>query len=158
MVGSRPARASILTVEPDPTTARVLIDALEMVDYRVWHATDGREARALAERARPDLILLDLVLPDIDGLVLCSVLKAATDAPIIICSATSRRGDPVLALKLGADDFVRKPFEVDDLLARIEAILRRRPPAVSRGSGEIAAAFMSTRPAEVRLGDLPTPP
>jgi two-component system response regulator MtrA len=100
---------------------------LEYADYRVWHAVDGHDARGQLERARPDLILLDLMLPDIDGLVLCSVLKSVADVPIVICSASSRRSDPVLGLKLGADDFVRKPFEVDDLLARVEAVLRRAP-------------------------------
>jgi DNA-binding response OmpR family regulator len=124
----RPVRATILVVEDDPTTARTLADALQSADYRVWHATDGHEARKFLERAQPDLITLDLVLPDVDGLVLCSTLKGMADAPIIICSASNRRSDPVLSLKLGADDFVRKPFQVDDLLARIEAVLRRSPP------------------------------
>ena len=128
MLGLRPARASILVVEDDPAMARMLVDALELADYRVWHAADGQEARAHLERARPDLILLDLLLPDIDGLVLCSLLKSLAEVPIVICSASSRRSDPILSLKLGADDFVRKPFELDDLLARIEAVLRRAPP------------------------------
>src|SRR5207253_5001451 len=128
MVAMRPARASILVVEDDPAVAHSLIDALEFADYRVWHAVDGHDARGQLERARPDLILLDLMLPDVDGLVLCSLLKAIADVPIVVCSASSRRSDPVLSLKLGADDFVRKPFEVDDLLARVEAVLRRVPP------------------------------
>src|SRR5579859_3499053 len=115
MTGLRPVRASILVVEDDPVLARTLMDALELSGYRVWHAADGQEARGYVERARPDLILLDLVLPDIDGLVLCSLLKASVDVPIIICSGSLRRSDPVLALKLGADDFVRKPFELEDL-------------------------------------------
>src|SRR3954468_3059686 len=117
----RPARASILVVEDIPAMVRVgadhpavvrgLVDTLEEAGYRVWHALSGNDARDQLERARPDLILLDLMLPDIDGLVLCSVLKAAADVPIVICSGTSRRSDPVLALKLGADDFIKKPFE-----------------------------------------------
>ena len=124
----RPVRATILVVEDDPPIARTLVDALESADYRVWHAADGHEARKFLERARPDLITLDLVLPDVDGLVLCSTLKGMANVPIIICSASARRSDPVLSLKLGADDFVRKPFQVDDLLARIEAVLRRALP------------------------------
>jgi DNA-binding response OmpR family regulator len=126
MTALRPTRASILVVEDDPAAARMLIDALEDTDYRVWHATDGQDARGLVERADPDLILLDLMLPDIDGLVLCSLLKSIADVPIVICTASARRSDPVLALKLGADDFVRKPFEIEALLARIEAVLRAR--------------------------------
>jgi DNA-binding response OmpR family regulator len=121
----RPARASILVVEDDPSIVRTLVDLLEDADYRVWHAINGNDARDQLERAHPDLILLDLMLPDIDGLVLCSVLKSVADVPIVICSASSRRSDPILSLKLGADDFIKKPFQVDDLQARVEAVLRR---------------------------------
>jgi DNA-binding response OmpR family regulator len=153
MLGSRPARACVLVVEDDPVMARTFVDALELDGYRVWHAADGQEARALLERAHPDLILLDLLLPDIDGLVLCSMLKATAEVPIIICSASSRRSDPVLSLKLGADDFVRKPFELDDLLARIEAVLRRSP------SRSVASSIPTPpRTAELRVGDLVVEP
>jgi two-component system response regulator MtrA len=120
-------RATILVVEDDAAVARTLIDALDMAGYRVWHAMDGTDARHQLERVRPDMILLDLILPDIDGLVLCYTLKSAANVPIVICSATSRKRDPILALKLGADDFIHKPFELDDLLARVEAVLRRAP-------------------------------
>jgi DNA-binding response OmpR family regulator len=147
-MGPRSVRAAILVVEDDPATARALVDALEFADYRVWHAADGHEARGFLERARPDLVLLDLLLPDIDGLVLCSTLKSMVHVPVVICSASARRSDPVLSLKLGADDFVRKPFDIDDLLARIEAILRRAPPAASLGAGPLAAKPL------VRIGEL----
>lgn len=147
MSAIRPTRASILIVEDDPAVARTLMDAFEFADYRVWHAVDGHDARGQIERARPDLILLDLLLPDIDGLVLCSLLKSVADVPIVVCSATSRRGDPVLALKLGADDFVRKPFDMDDLLARVEAVLRRAPP---RPTGSLPPP----RVTEFRVGEL----
>ncbi len=143
----RPARASVLVVEDDPAVAHSLIDALEFADYRVWHAVDGHDARGQLERARPDLILLDLMLPDVDGLVLCSLLKVIADVPIVICSASSRRSDPVLSLKLGADDFVRKPFELEDLLARVEAVLRRVPPRVASG-------LPGPSVAEFRVGEL----
>src|SRR5947209_20383097 len=116
MAALRRARASILVVEDDPAVARVLVEGLELADYRVWHAVDGHDARGQIGRVRPDLILLDLMLPDIDGLVLCSLLKSVADVPTIICSGSSRRSDPILSLKLGADDFVKKPFELDDLL------------------------------------------
>ena len=137
------SRATILVVEDDSALARTLIDALDLAGYRVWHAIDGADARAHLERTRPDLILLDLILPDIDGLVLCYTLKSAANVPIVICSGTSRKRDPILALKLGADDFVRKPFELDDLLARIEVILRRTPRPVA-----------SPPPPELRVGEL----
>lgn len=150
MTGLRPVRASILVVEDDPVLAHTLVDVLELSGYRVWHAADGQEARIYIERARPDLILLDLVLPDIDGLVFCSLLKGIVDVPIIVCSGSSRRSDPVLALKLGADDFVRKPFEVEALLARIEAVLRRAPP---RADGTTPLP-PPPRQTELRVGDL----
>lgn len=148
----RSARASILVVEDDPPTVRMLMDALEDADYRVWHAVNGDEARAHLVQARPDLILLDLILPDIDGLVLCSVLKSVADVPIVICSASMRRSDPVLALKLGADDFIKKPFEIDDLLARIEAVLRRAGTDVSPPS------HPAPRSTELRIGGLVVEP
>lgn len=150
MTMGREARTSVLVVDHDPVVAQVLINALESAAYRVWHAADGKDARDQIERARPDLILLDLVLPDVDGLVLCSQLKAMTGVPIVICSGTARRGDPVLSLKLGADDFVRKPFDTDNLLARIEAVLRRAYP---RADGRLPA-----HAAELRVGDLVVDP
>src|SRR5689334_11303210 len=148
MASLRPVRASILVVEDDPVTTRALVDTLETADYRVWQAAGGLEVRTCMEHARPDLILQDLLLPDIDGLVLCSWLKSIVEVPIIICSGSSRRSDPVLALKLGADDFVRKPFEVEDLLARIEAVLRRAPPRPA------SARLPPPRQTELRVGEL----
>ena len=153
MPGMRPARASVLVVEDDPEVARGLVDSLELADYRVWHALDGRDARAQLDRARPDLIMLDLMLPDVDGLVLCSLLKSQVDIPIIVCSGTSRRSDPVLALKLGADDFVRKPYDLDDLLARIEAVLRRASAHPAHHQPGPAGAS-PPRYGEVRVGEL----
>src|SRR6267378_6225842 len=147
-----PSRASILVVEDDPAVARALVDALEFTDYRVWHAVDGHDAQGQLDRAQPDLVLLDLMLPDIDGLVLCSRLKSVAEVPIIICSGSARRSDPILALKLGADDFIKKPFEVDDVLARVEAVLRRAPPRSADGvvtpppSTELRAGELSVEP------------
>jgi DNA-binding response OmpR family regulator len=147
MAAMRSARASILVIEDDPGTAQVLVEALELADYRVWHAVDGRDARHQLDRARPDLILLDLMLPDIDGLVLCSLLRSIANVPTIVCTASSRRADPILALKLGADDYVKKPFELEDLLARVEAVLRRAPPQGSQ-------TLPPQRSTELRVGEL----
>jgi DNA-binding response OmpR family regulator len=116
---------TILLVEDDPDTARSLTKALESGGYRVTAVDTGQEARSIIEHVRPDLILLDLMLPDTDGLVLTTALKTLTNAPIIICSARQEQVDRVLGLKLGADDFVAKPFDLDELEARIEAVLRR---------------------------------
>src|SRR6266542_2660670 len=117
--------ASILLVEDDPAIALTLVDVLEGAGHTVRHASTGAEAKTLVEEALPDLIILDLMLPDADGLVLCSDLKARAGVPIIICSASNQTRDRVLSLKLGADDFIGKPFDIDELEARVEAVLRR---------------------------------
>jgi DNA-binding response OmpR family regulator len=126
-------RGTILLVEDDPTVAAMLKDRLEARGYRVWHAESAAEAEALAGELRLDLIILDLMLPDAHGLVLCAELKDKKVAPVIICSGTKRRDDAALGFKLGAEDFVAKPFSVGELEARIEAALRRASP---RGAAE----------------------
>jgi DNA-binding response OmpR family regulator len=160
----------ILLVEDDPDTARSLSKALESSGYRVTAVDTGGEARSIIEHVRPDLILLDLMLPDTDGLVLTTALKTLTKAPIIICSARQEQVDRVLGLKLGADDFVAKPFELDELEARIEAVLRRAsrvrevptaPPdqirvgelliSQSRGTVTLASQAVHLTPTEYRL-------
>src|SRR5207302_165135 len=115
--------------------------------------------RTLVEQLEPDLIILDLVLPDEDGLVLCSVLKNMAGAPILICSGTQRRRDAFLSLKLGADDFIAKPFDVYDLLARVEVLLRRAAqhhaaePAAQRGPIRIGELQIDHALHQVTLGD-----
>lgn len=160
----------ILLVEDDPDTARSLTRALESSGYRVTAADTGNEARAIIEHVQPNLILLDLMLPDTDGLVLTTALKQITGAPIIICSARQQQVDRVLGLKLGADDFVAKPFDLDELEARIEAVLRRagraraaqaQPPDVirintlqiaqSRGTVTLSGQPVHLTPTEYRL-------
>src|SRR5919202_642078 len=119
------ATAKILLVEDDLSIANVLVELLEGEGYRVWHAQDAAAAEELLGEARPDLVLLDIMLPDTDGLVLCSELRARWPAPVVLLSATQRKSDPIIGLRLGADDFIAKPFDARELLARIEAILRR---------------------------------
>ena len=111
--------ASILLVEDDPDTARVITELLESRGHRVRRAESGAAARALAEELMPDLVLLDLILPDVDGLVLCTELRERVDMPVIICSGTQRQRDAVLGMKICADDFVAKPFDLDELAVRV---------------------------------------
>lgn len=118
-------RDTILIIDPDPMSVGIMTDALEEIGYRVVAVWSGAEALDLVERENPKLILLELLLPDIDGLILCTNLRARTDVPIIIVSAVRDRRDLLLGLKLGADDFIPKPVDVDELKARIEAVLRR---------------------------------
>jgi DNA-binding response OmpR family regulator len=138
---------TILLVEDDATVASAVTEMLELNGYTVWRAEDGNQAKMLVEEKRPDLVVLDLILPDVDGLVLCADLKATADVPVVICGATTRKRDAVLALRLGADDFVPKPFDVDELAARVAAVLRRA--GHSRGPAEPAAA-----PDQLRIGEL----
>jgi two-component system response regulator MtrA len=137
-----------MLVEDDHAVAQTLTDALESSGYRVWLAETGADAKTLLEQTRPDLIILDLMLPDVDGLVLCSGLKAIADVPIVICSATPQKRDAILGLKLGADDFIAKPFDIYELEARVEAVLRRT--SQTRVNNEAAPS----PPDHIRVGEL----
>jgi DNA-binding response OmpR family regulator len=117
--------ATILLVEDDAMIAGMLRDRLGARGHTVWHAASGAEAEAIEKEVTPDLIIVDVMLPDANGLVLCSDMRGRSEVPIIICTASKRPEDAVLGLKLGADDFIRKPFSTDELEARIEAALRR---------------------------------
>jgi DNA-binding response OmpR family regulator len=105
-------------VEEDCATSGLLATFLENSSYRVTCAGTGAEARSILGHLQPDLILLDLMLPDTDGLVLTSTLKKLTDRPIMILSARHEQVDRVLSLKLGAADVLAKPFDLDELEAR----------------------------------------
>jgi DNA-binding response OmpR family regulator len=137
---------TILVIEDDPEIARTLITVLAGCGYQTLHAASSADAGALLAQTQPDLIILDLVLPDRDGLLLTPTLSGATGAPILICSARNTQADRVLGLKLGAADFVAKPFDVDELLARVEALLRRSPRARSAADQEIRVGELAIAP------------
>lgn len=121
------ANASILLVEDDAAIASTVIDALALEGYSTRHAPSVSRVKALLAEALPDLILLDIKLPDGDGRVLCGELKARAelvDIPIIICSGSEDRRDQRLTRQLGADDFIPKPFDLEELLLRIQGALR----------------------------------
>jgi len=119
---------TILTIEDDPAIRRGICDALGYAGYRVLESGDGRDGLEMAVRHDYDLLLLDLVLPGKDGLeILREVRKTRPTQPVIILSARGEEDDRVEGLKLGADDYVVKPFSVKELLARVEAVLRRSP-------------------------------
>ena len=141
-------RITILLVEDDQHLANVLAAELTAHGYTVQHVTTGNQARAAFPGSGLGLVILDLRLPDVDGLILCAELKQVADAPIIICSGRAEQVDRVVGLRLGADDFIAKPFDTDELLARLEAVLRRRIGASSTLSDE------STLTPEIRLGGL----
>ncbi len=118
---------TILVVEDDPAVARLVGDVLSAARHRVLYAANNAEAQAQINRWRPDLVILDLMLPDDDALVLCCTIRERTGVPMIVCGDTRRPGAAFLALKLGADDVVVRPIEPSGLVARVEALLRQPP-------------------------------
>jgi DNA-binding response OmpR family regulator len=121
----RSAASTILLVEDDADMCGTLSKALAASGYRVLIAPTGADARALFAETQPDLIILDLMLPDDDGLALTASFGTLTSAPILICSARHGQLDRALGAKLGAAAFVAKPFELEDLETRVEAALRQ---------------------------------
>ncbi len=123
----------ILVVDDEPAVSDLLSYNLRKERYEVLVAADGRSALDLARRAAPDLILLDLMLPGVDGLDVCRELRKTSGVPIIMITARGEEIDRVVGLELGADDYVSKPFSVRELLARIKAVLRRAEPEAGAG-------------------------
>jgi DNA-binding response OmpR family regulator len=116
----------ILLVEDDPSIALGLVDALEFEGFRVTHAKSGRTGIERATAEKPDCILLDLMLPDMNGYQVCSdIRRSNARVPIIMLTARSQETDKIRGLDAGADDYITKPFSVGELVARIRAILRR---------------------------------
>jgi DNA-binding response OmpR family regulator len=117
---------SILVVDDDPTVSDVVRRYLERAGYQVRLAADGHGALASFARDRPDLVVLDLMLPGIDGLEVCRRLRTGADGvPIVMLTALGEESDRVLGLQLGADDYVTKPFSPRELVLRVQSVLRR---------------------------------
>lgn len=116
---------TILIVDDEPAVSDLLAYNLRKAHYEVLTADDGLEAVRLARSARPDLVLLDLMLPGLDGLDVCRELRKTGELPIIMITALGEETDRVVGLELGADDYVTKPFSVRELMARIKTVLRR---------------------------------
>ncbi|MDQ0845943.1 response regulator transcription factor [Streptomyces sp. V1I6] len=118
---------SILVVDDDPTVAEVVTGYLERAGFAVDRAADGPQALRLAAGRRPDLVVLDLMLPGMDGLEVCRRLRAGEQAPVPVIMLTARgdEDDRILGLEVGADDYVTKPFSPRELVLRVESVLRR---------------------------------
>ncbi|MFN8162022.1 MAG: response regulator transcription factor [Solirubrobacterales bacterium] len=142
----------VLVVEDDVEITDALRRSLRNEGYEVRTAADGVEALDLAADFMPDLIVLDLGLPRLDGIEVCRRLRASGDVPILVLTARTGTADRVEGLDSGADDYLTKPFERQELLARIRALLRRRPP---RGSASLAVGDLRLNPdtREVRRAD-----
>lgn len=116
--------ANILVIDDDPKIIKVIQDFLRMENYNIYSAEDGKSALALLDK-KIDLIILDINLPDIDGIDLCKKIRSHLDTPIIFLSARIEEVDKIVGLRAGGDDYIVKPFSLGELLARIEAHLRR---------------------------------
>ncbi len=132
--------ALILVVDDEPKVARLARDYLEKNGFRVLTAADGQSALAIARHDKPDLVILDLMLPVLDGREVCRRLRRESDVPIIMLTALSDEIDQVTDLEIGADDYITKPFSVRALVARVRALLRRargeaRAPSLVRVGG-----------------------
>ncbi|GGT49995.1 DNA-binding response regulator [Streptomyces kurssanovii] len=135
---------SILVVDDDPTVAEVVTGYLERAGFAVDRAADGPQALRLAAGRRPDLVVLDLMLPGMDGLEVCRRLRAGEHAsvPVIMLTARGDEDDRILGLEVGADDYVTKPFSPRELVLRVESVLRRGGGGAGerRAGPELAAA------------------
>ncbi len=142
----------VLVVEDDTDIADVLRRSLRNEGYEVKTSADGVEALDVAAGFVPDLVVLDLGLPGMDGVEVCRRLRSDGDVPILMLTARAETEDRVTGLDSGADDYLVKPFERQELLARIRALLRRRPP---RGSASLEVGDLTLNPdtREVRRGD-----
>ena len=120
--------AKILVVDDEPPIVNMVAYNLRQANYRVITAQDGQEALVQARQEQPDLIILDLMLPRLDGLEVCRAIRRERDVPIIMLTARDTEVDRVVGLELGADDYVVKPFSVRELMVRVKNVLRRTDP------------------------------
>jgi DNA-binding response OmpR family regulator len=154
--------ARILVVEDDENIRTGLVDTLESEGYRATPAADGREALKKFSSEPYDLVLLDIMMPEISGYDVCRTLRALKpDVPVIMLTAKGEEIDKVIGLQIGADDYITKPFGVHELLARISAVLRRSRPPEQKGREEhrgpdrfhFGTAEVDVREYKVRLGN-----
>jgi len=143
----------ILVIEDDPQIADLLRRGLIYEGYQVEVTADGESGLTAARDRPPDLVLLDLMLPGIDGLTVCKRLRSASDVPILILTAKEAVPDRVAGLDAGADDYLVKPFSFDELLARVRALLRRRRTAASQEVLRFADLTLNPKTREVFRGN-----
>src|ERR1700752_1679164 len=153
--------ATILIVEDDPEISRLVADFMRREGFEVVCASDGAAMNAALQKLRPDIIILDLMLPGEDGLSICRRLRTDDSIPILMLTAKSDEIDRVVGLEMGADDYLAKPFGPRELLARVRAILRRAGsaptrPVVRRYAFDRFVIDMDTRSVELAETDVST--
>jgi DNA-binding response OmpR family regulator len=138
-------KTQIVAADDDPQLLRLIARNLEFEGYEVLTASDGTSALAQIERSSPDLVLLDVMMPRMDGFAVCQRVREFSSVPIIIVTARGQDQDKVKGLDLGADDYLTKPFSVEELLARVRAVLRRSQPE---------STLVAGRTSTTTIGDL----
>jgi two-component system response regulator MtrA len=142
---------TILVVDDEPTLRETLAEALDADGFRVVTAADGREALARFREHRPELVVLDLMLPGLSGIEVCRIIRQESDVPILMLTAKSSEVDKIVGLELGADDYVTKPFSLRELSARIRALLRRSEQVASEGLATVTVGGLTVDLAGHRL-------
>ncbi len=123
---------TVLVVDDEPIVREVVIRYLQREGFRTLEAADGQSAQRLVEDGAPNLVVLDVMLPGMDGLTLCRWIRSRSDLPVIMLTARGEEADRIVGLELGADDYVTKPFSPRELAARVRTVLRRTEPAAAR--------------------------
>lgn len=139
-------RVKILIVDDEPNILNIVEAYLIANNYQVFRAKDGKEALKQAETILPDLIVLDLMLPDISGLEVCRKIRESSSVPIIMLTAKTAEQDILKGLKLGADDYMTKPFSPKELVARVETVLRRLHPKPSEEKWSFEGGLLEIYP------------
>src|SRR5437868_6237203 len=125
MIDMSAKKTTILAADDDPQLLRLITRNLQLEGYEAMAASDGQQALESIEAHMPDLVLLDVMMPRLDGFAVCERVREFSAVPIIIVTARGQDQDKIRGLDLGADDYLTKPFSVDELLARVRAVLRR---------------------------------
>ena len=147
--------STVLVVDDEPSVRDVVVRYLRQAGYRTLEAGDGNDARDLLELEMPSLIVLDLMLPGMDGLSLCRWIRERSELPVIMITALGEETDRLTGLELGADDYLTKPFSPRELVARVKAVLRRSSPPASAQPIEFGELVIDPARREVRRAGAP---
>ena len=149
------AVSTVLVVDDEPSVRDVVVRYLRREGYRTLEAGDGDAARELLEQEMPSLVVLDLMLPGMDGLSLCRWIRERSELPVIMITALGEETDRLTGLEVGADDYLTKPFSPRELVARVKAVLRRSSPPATTGRIEFGDLVIDPARREVRKGGSP---
>src|SRR5579862_8375841 len=146
-----PGVTTVLVVDDEPAVRDVVVRYLEQEGFRALAAADGDAARGMLAKESPGLVILDLMLPGVDGITLCREIRASSDLPVIMITALGEEADRLAELEVGADDYLTKPFSPRELIARVKAVLRRvAPPAPAARRLELGDLEIDAARREVR--------